>query len=314
MGYRLNVPPSWPTPPPGWVPPAAWQPDPAWGPAPDGWDLWLWEDGAAPSADSPPAPRKGHPVLVLVLLGIGGLLSLAVSFSQSDRATITANPPSSTAGPLTAIWVVGGLVLLGAAMAVRRPRTAVTRGVMLGLATIVLGAAVFSTWKLHDLSASGFIDAAQAGQRQAQALRKLAFTVCEVDGVVDEAAPISVPYRVLVLDEEGRAFAADAVEERGWTAGSAADLQIVVCVGSEHESTKYCNYEGGYSYKHIYYVRDVSVVEARTGVPLSQTEISGGGIDECAATVPGDVADEVGDHVDPDQAIDYVEGVLADLP
>lgn len=38
---RLNLPPTWPAPPPGWQPPAGWRPDPAWGPAPKGWRLWV---------------------------------------------------------------------------------------------------------------------------------------------------------------------------------------------------------------------------------------------------------------------------------
>jgi len=253
-------------------------------------------------------------VLMIVLLGVGALVSVVLSLSQSDKTVILENPPSSTTGPVAIIWVGAGLVRLALVLAVRRPRPRATRAIVAGLAVAVVGVATLGTFRLHELSTSGFIDRALTEERGAQVLRELALTVCEDDAVIDEAAPISAPYRVLVLDEDGRDFAAEAVEERGWTAGSAADLQIVVCVGSEHESTKYCNYEGGYSYKHIYYVRDVSVVEARTGVPMSQTEISGGGIDDCAASVPGDVADEVGDHVDPDQAVDYVEGVLADLP
>ena len=314
MGYRLNVPPTWPAPPPGWVPPAGWQPDPAWGPAPDGWTLWVWDDSTGPASQPGGVAVKRHSVLTLVLLGAAVLFSVALSFSQSDRAMIMEDPPSSTGGSLAVIWVVAGLVILVIWIAARGPRPRAVRAVIVALVVPVLGVAVFSTFKLHDLASSGFLDRAQAEQREAQALREQAFTVCTDDGVVDEAAPIAAPYRLLVLDENGQDFAADAVEGRGWTAGSASELQIVVCVGSEHESTRYCNYEGGHSYKHVYYVRDVSVVEARTGVPLSQTEISGGGIDDCAATVPGDVPDEVGDHVDPDQAIDYVAGVLADLP
>ena len=48
MGYRFNVPPSWPSPPAGWVPPADWRPDPSWGPAPDDWTFWVWDNSAVP--------------------------------------------------------------------------------------------------------------------------------------------------------------------------------------------------------------------------------------------------------------------------
>jgi hypothetical protein len=189
----------------------------------------------------------------------------------------------------------------------------VTRRVILGLALAVIGAAVFSSVKLQDLSSSGFIDRAQAAQRAAQALRKQALTVCD-GAAIDAAAPLSKPHRLLVIDEKGEAFAPDDVDARGWTAPSLSDLQIIVCVGDEHRSTRYCNYEGGHSYKHIYYGREVRVLEAQTGVSLGETALSGGGIGECASSVTGNGPDEVGDHVESDAVLDYVASVTADLP
>lgn len=304
MGYRFNVPPNWPSPPAGWVPPSDWRPDPSWGPAPDDWVFWVGDNGAV--------PKKSHPVLMFGLLGAAVLFSIALSFSQSDKAMILKDPPSSTAEPLASIWVGAGVVLLALVIAALRPRPLVTRAVILGLALPVIGVAVFSTLKLHDLSSSGFIDRAQAEQREAQALRGQAFTVCD-GAVIDEAAPLSEPYQLLVFDEKGQDFAPDAVDARGWTAQSLSDLQIVVCVGSEDQSTKYCNYEGGFSYKHIYYVREVRVIAAQTGVSLGDTELSGGGIGECSPEVSGQAPDEVGDHVDPDQVVEYIAGVIADL-
>lgn len=305
MGYRFNVPPNWPSPPAGWVSPSDWRPDPSWGPAPDDWTFWVWDDSAV--------PKKSHPVLMFVLLGAAVLFSIALSFSQSDKAMILEDPPSSTAEPLASIWVGAGLVLLALVIAALRPRPRVTRAVILGLAIPVVGVAIFSTLKVQDLSSSGFIDMAQAEQREAQALRRQAFTVCG-GAVIEEASPLSEPYQLLVFDEKGQDLAPDAVDARGWTAQSLSDLQIVVCVGSEHESTRYCNYTGGFSLKHIYYVREVRVIAAQTGGSLGDTELSGGGIGDCSSSVTDQAPDEVGDHVDPDQVVEYIAGVLEDLP
>lgn len=307
MGYRFNVPPNWPPPPAGWVPPSGWMPDPTWGPAPEGWTFWVRDDSAV--------PKKSHPVLTFVLLGAAVLFSMALSFSQSDKGMIQADPPSSTAEPVAGIWVGAGVVLLALVITAlrHRPRPRVTRWAILGLAVSVVGAAVFSTVKLQDLSSSGFIDRAQAEQREAQALRRQAFTVCD-GAMIDGAAPVAEPYQLLVLDEKGHDFAPDDVDARGWTAPSLSDLQIVVCVGSEHQHTGYCNYEGGYSYKHIYYLRDVRVLAAQTGASLGETALSGGGIGECASSVTGDAPDEEGDHVESDQVVEYIAGVTEDLP
>ncbi len=60
---QFNPPPGWPRPPAGWVPPAGWNPDPAWPPIPEGWQLWLSDEGGEPSdAPAPPiAPHDGSP-------------------------------------------------------------------------------------------------------------------------------------------------------------------------------------------------------------------------------------------------------------
>ena len=189
-------------------------------------------------------------MLTFVLLGAAVLFSIALSFSQSDKAMILEDPPSSTAEPLTAIWVVAGLVLLALVIAALRPRPRVMRAVILGLAVPVVVVAVFSTVEVQDLSSSGFIDSALAGQRRAQALRSQAFTVCG-GAAIEEASPPSEPYRLLVLDEEGQGFAPDASDAHGWTARSLSDLQIVVCVGSEHEDTNTATTRRGLVRAHL---------------------------------------------------------------
>ncbi|MDO8186048.1 DUF4041 domain-containing protein [Conexibacter sp. JD483] len=58
VGYSFSAPPGWHVPGGGWVPPEGWTPDPSWPPAPAGWEFWVRETVAAPSAPEPaPAPR-----------------------------------------------------------------------------------------------------------------------------------------------------------------------------------------------------------------------------------------------------------------
>lgn len=60
MPARYNPPPNWPPPPAGWTPPQGWTPDPAWGPAPQGWQLWV-EDQGAPGAAYGVSPGGAAP-------------------------------------------------------------------------------------------------------------------------------------------------------------------------------------------------------------------------------------------------------------
>lgn len=50
MARKFNPPPNWPKPPEGWQAPPGWQPDPAWGPAPEGWQLWIDDEGSDDTA------------------------------------------------------------------------------------------------------------------------------------------------------------------------------------------------------------------------------------------------------------------------
>jgi Domain of unknown function (DUF4190)/Septum formation len=53
MSPRFNPAPGWPVPPEGFEPGPGWVPDAAWPPMPDGWPLWVDEDGEP--APPPPA-------------------------------------------------------------------------------------------------------------------------------------------------------------------------------------------------------------------------------------------------------------------
>jgi hypothetical protein len=57
---RFNPPPNWPL-PAGWTPPPGWVPDPSWGPAPPGWQLWVDDYSAAPTAYGQSVPPQ-YPV------------------------------------------------------------------------------------------------------------------------------------------------------------------------------------------------------------------------------------------------------------
>lgn len=56
MAARYNPPPNWPPPPVGWTPPPGWTPDPSWGPAPEGWQLWVDDNGSGATFAAPHVP------------------------------------------------------------------------------------------------------------------------------------------------------------------------------------------------------------------------------------------------------------------
>lgn len=61
---QFNSPPGWPTPPPGWTPPSGWKPDASWPDPPEGWQLWLPDEGeeAAEPAPEPPEDEIEEPL------------------------------------------------------------------------------------------------------------------------------------------------------------------------------------------------------------------------------------------------------------
>lgn len=146
---RLNWPPNWPQPPEGWTPPPGWQPDPSWGPAPAGWEFWV-EDTAQESTSQsappiPPAPggsveqptdsysqQSSQPYSPPPTQPPGpqaAPYSPAPSPSYSQPPTQPpgqqtapypqppSTPPSNSRGPLIAIGIIAGLVLIGGLVA-----------------------------------------------------------------------------------------------------------------------------------------------------------------------------------------------------
>jgi hypothetical protein len=210
------------------------------------------------------------------------------------------------------------LVLVAIVLAARRPRTTTVRVAILAMLVPLLAGAGLATLRLNELSSSGFIREAQRAKSEADAsqagleqrLATIAATVCR--GIpVPQAAPVSDPPRVVVVDDQGQLYGWDAVRDRGWAPKSVDDLQVVACLEPEIRSEETCRYTGGVSYELTRFQREIDVLRAADATALLDGSVFGANSDCDEAIVGGRVPiNPESDHVDADAVLDSIEDVL----
>lgn len=260
-----------------------------------------------------PSPRK-NPALIVLLSSAGALFAVALALGTADKNTITDTntPPSPVTVSIAIVWVFAGLVLLFIAIANSRIERWLPRAIVLILTVPVVTAAIFSTVKLNEYSSSGLIQNTQRIYAEKEhtrvALKETGFAACAGKPVT--GATGKSPRSLVVFDDQGEFYAWNDVNQRGWVPGSVAGLKFVVCVGKEEKGTaRWCNYEGGYSYKVIKFTREVRIVAAEDG-QVSKSTVLSGDAPECVSSVSGKPNNDEGDRVGEQQVIEYVASAL----
>jgi hypothetical protein len=114
--------------------------------------------------------------------------------------------------------------------------------------------------------------------RPSRAVLQALTGVCRGQGVpaAAEYTPGPGVHTIVLLDASGEPMDWTGALPRSWRPESIQATQLVLCVGAERkEVIQTCQYRGGPDLDRNQYVRDVVLYQARTGVPIRKSIVSG---------------------------------------